>query len=242
MISNTNEFLYVGSELETFQHATKWKTYYSEKIAAFLGEEVLEVGAGIGGTTKLLCSSKQKRWVCLEPDGNMASQIEKAVREKELPRFCEVKVGSLANLTDKEKFDTIIYIDVLEHIENDKEEFETAVKFLKDKGYLIVLSPAHQFLYTPFDKAIGHFRRYNKSSLQQVASSNLKCIKILYLDSVGGLASLGNKLILNSASPNHKQIQFWDKVLVPASRFVDRIFNYKIGKSILGIWQNCPQK
>ena len=233
-----NEFNYVGNELEIFHQATVWKKYYGNHLADFLGQEVLEVGAGIGGTTKSLCSQKQTRWVCLEPDKILADQITKSIESQELPEICEVSSKSLAEFDNHEKFDTIIYIDVLEHIENDAEELEKAAKHLKQNGFLVVLSPAHQYLYTPFDKAIGHFRRYNKRSLLEIAPKNLEQIKLVYLDSVGALASLGNKLILKSASPNHSQIQFWDKRLVPLSKFFDPLFRYKIGKSILAVWQN----
>jgi 2-polyprenyl-3-methyl-5-hydroxy-6-metoxy-1,4-benzoquinol methylase len=233
-----SEFSYIGTELEVFENATNWKKYYGQHLAPYLGEEVLEVGAGIGGTTKSLCGARQTRWVCLEPDKEMTREIEKAIAAGELPAICEARNGSLADFNDDdEKFDTIIYIDVLEHIEKDEDELRLAARSLKSGGHLVVLSPAHQFLYTPFDKAIGHFRRYNKQSLSQVVPEQLKRIKLLYLDSVGVFASLGNKMILQSPSPTHDQIQLWDKKLVPLSRFFDTVFRYKIGKSILGVWQ-----
>jgi 2-polyprenyl-3-methyl-5-hydroxy-6-metoxy-1,4-benzoquinol methylase len=232
-----SEFSYIGTELEVFHNATNWKKYYGQQLAPYLGKEVLEVGAGIGGTTKSLCGAGQTRWVCLEPDKDMTREIEKAIEAGELPSICEARNGSLNDLSGDEKFDTIIYIDVLEHIEKDGDELKLAARNLKNGGYLVVLSPAHQFLYTPFDKAIGHYRRYNKKSLSKVVPESLRRVKLLYLDSVGVFASLGNKMILQSPSPTHEQIQLWDKKLVPLSRFFDTVFRYKIGKSILGIWQ-----
>jgi SAM-dependent methyltransferase len=233
-----NDFSYIGTELEVFNHATEWKNYYGKHLRPFLGEEVLEVGAGIGGTTKILCESKQKRWVCLEPDETLAAQIKNQIASGQLPPHCEARAISSTELPAEEKFDSIIYIDVLEHIEEDKKELLTISRHLKKNGFLIILCPAHQKLFTPFDAAIGHFRRYNKRLLTDAAPSNLKCIKLIYLDSVGLLASLGNKLILNSSSPSYKQIQFWDKMLVPISRLTDPISRFRIGKSILGVWQN----
>jgi len=233
-----NDFSYIGTELETFNHATEWKKYYGKYLHPFLGEEVLEVGAGIGGTTKILCNSRQKRWVCLEPDQSLVARIKNKIAAGHLPPVCEARAISSAELTDEEKFDSIVYIDVLEHIENDKDEMLTISKHLKKNGFLIVLSPAHQKLFTPFDKAIGHFRRYNKKTLAEAVPKNLKCVKLIYLDSIGLLASLGNKLILNSSSPSYKQIQFWDKRLVPISRFADVILRFHLGKSIIGVWQN----
>jgi hypothetical protein len=131
----------------------------------------------------------------------------------------------------------IVYIDVLEHIENDVDELSRAATLLKESGHLIVLSPAHQWLYTPFDREIGHYRRYSKKSLIEITPLRLRCVELRYLDSVGMLASLGNRLLLKSSMPTQGQINFWDKRLVPLSIFFDSLLQYRLGKSILGVWR-----
>ena len=73
------DFKYVGSELEIFRHATNWKNYYSRIICSYLGNKVLEVGAGVGATTKLLCKGTEDCWICLEPDLNLSTQIKKMI-------------------------------------------------------------------------------------------------------------------------------------------------------------------
>ena len=229
---------YIGSELEIFQHAVNWKRYYSEMIRPFLGAEVLEVGAGIGATTEVLLTPEQTRWVCLEPDSSLVGEIVKKVSNGSLPPICEPRVGDISCLATGELFDSVIYIDVLEHIEDDKAEITAAARHLKSGGHLIVLSPAHQFLYTPFDKAIGHFRRYSRSSLSTVvAPTGLEPVRAFYLDSVGTAASFANKMFLHSPMPSQKQIIFWDRVLVPLSRVSDKATFGKLGKSIVGVWR-----
>jgi SAM-dependent methyltransferase len=144
---------------------------------------------------------------------------------------------TLAEMEKGEKFDSIIYIDVLEHIEHDAEEVQAAARHLKDDGHLIVLSPAHQFLYTPFDKAIGHYRRYNKKTLSALIPAELETVRLIYLDSIGAFASLANKLALQQSMPTLKQILLWDKKLVPTSTFFDPLIRYYVGKTIVGIWR-----
>ena len=231
------DFSYIGAELEIFRHATNWKNYYSRQIRPFFGAEVLEVGAGIGATTESLCNGEQRRWVCLEPDAQMAAEIAAKIEKGELPRCCEVVTKTLSDLDESEKFDSIIYIDVLEHIEHDGEEVPAAARHLKENGFLIVLAPAHQLLFTPFDKAIGHFRRYNKKSLSALIPAELKCEKLIYLDSIGAFASLGNKLALRRSMPTLQQILLWDRKLVPISTFFDSIIGFRAGKSVLGVWR-----
>ena len=232
-----NKQSYVGSELELFSQASNWKIYYSNLIQNYIGKRVLEVGAGIGGTTSFLCKGKLSAWICLEPDPILANQIQTSIIRGHLPENCEVRIGTLADLSPNETFNTIIYIDVLEHIKDEATEVTLAVKHLEYGGTLVVLAPAHQWLFTPFDKAIGHYRRYNKSTLAAIIPENLKCIKLNYLDSVGLIATLGNRFILRSKMPTKKQIMLWDKLMIPVSKIIDPLIRYLLGKSILGIWQ-----
>jgi len=194
---------YVGNELDVFSHANNWKSYFSSIIRPYLNSSVLEVGAGIGSTTKLMCMKVHKTWVCLEPDVELAGQIAAKIKNNELPSFCRVKSSLLSNLPKDIKYSSIIYIDVLEHIEDNITEVKNAIELLEDKGYLIVLSPAHNYLYTDFDKSIGHFRRYSKETLKLIIPNNMKIEKLYYLDSFGYVLSLLNK-VLNISNPKKK--------------------------------------
>lgn len=226
-------YTYIGSELELFRAAKNWKDYYYRMIRHHLGTEVLEVGAGIGGTTQVLCRANHLRWVCLEPDPNLIDGLR---AEPNLPAGCDIRQGSLAELPEKECFDTILYIDVLEHIEDDLAEVQRASTHLKPGGCLIVLAPAHQWLFSPFDRSIGHYRRYNRSMLKLLTPPELTLVGLKYLDSIGLLASLSNRW-LKQKMPTLGQIKLWDTWMVPVSQRVDPIFQYAIGKSILCVWQ-----
>jgi SAM-dependent methyltransferase len=235
-------FTYVGNELELFAYAVNWKSYLYAQISLYLGNEVLEVGAGTGTTTAFFCKGPHRRWVCLEPDAAMSEDIATKIRSGLLPACCEVQVGTLEFISDDTLFDSIIYIDVVEHIEGDRDELAHAAAHLRPGGHLIVLSPAHNWLYTPFDKALGHFRRYSKGSLAAVGPTQLKVERLRYLDSVGLTASLGNKLLLNKSMPSKRQIYLWDSFLVRLSRIFDPLTGFYIGKSVLGVWYNDPEK
>ena len=129
------------------------------------------------------------------------------------------------------------YIDVLEHIEKDELEIMKAAQKLKKKGCLIVLVPAHPYLYSPFDAKIGHFRRYHKKRLIAISPADTKLLRVRYLDCLGCLASLGNKIILRAGIPTKNQIILWDRWMVPLSRILDSAFGHKIGKSIYIVWR-----
>jgi SAM-dependent methyltransferase len=226
-------YTYIGSELELFRAAKNWKEYYYQVVRRHLGAEVLEVGAGIGGTTQVLCRGNHVRWICLEPDPNLINVLK---AEPNLPAGCEVRQGSLSDLPEGEYFDGILYIDVLEHIEDDLAEVQRASTHLKPSGSLIVLAPAHQWLFSPFDCSIGHYRRYNRTMLEALTPPGLTLISLKYLDSFGLLASLSNRF-LKQRIPTPGQIKLWDTWMVPLSKVIDPILQYTIGKSILCVWQ-----
>jgi hypothetical protein len=235
----TAGFQYIGRELELFAAATVWKAYLRRHIEPFLGNDVLEVGAGLGGTTRLLCAPPERTsaWVCLEPDADLAGKLEQAVARGELPGCCRVVLGTLDQLSEAELFETVLYIDVLEHIGDDRAELGRAACRLKPGGHLVVLGPAHPWLFSPFDKAIGHHRRYTRTALRALAPGGVVPACARYLDSVGLLASLGNRLILKRSEPTPAQIAFWDRVLVRGSRLLDPLTGYALGKSVLCVWK-----
>ena len=231
------DYQYEGTELEVFQHATRWKAYFASKIRRYLCGSVLEVGAGMGANTRLLCDGNQTQWTALEPDRDLAEKMRAALAVESLPVPTMVRVGTSSDLSETDRFDTILYVDVLEHIQNDHDELCRARDHLNDRGTLIVLSPAHQWLFTDFDRAIGHHRRYSVRSLKKIVPSGLSLEKLIYLDSVGMLASAANRLLLKSSRPTLGQIRFWDSVLVRTSRFVDPLLAHRVGKSVLGVWR-----
>jgi 2-polyprenyl-3-methyl-5-hydroxy-6-metoxy-1,4-benzoquinol methylase len=235
-----NDYTYVGSELDLFAGALRWKEYLYRQIAPFLGADVLEVGAGIGGTTKILCRKEHARWICLEPDRQLAERLFLALDAGELPACCQALVGTLDAVRQLPPFDTLLYIDVLEHIEDDRGEMARVGRHLAPGGHLVVLSPAHPFLYTPFDRAIGHFRRYTRRTLADLNPPSLELSRLRYLDSAGMLASLGNRLLLKQSLPTPTQIAFWDNWLVPLSIALDPIARFRLGKSVLGVWRKPP--
>jgi 2-polyprenyl-3-methyl-5-hydroxy-6-metoxy-1,4-benzoquinol methylase len=230
-------FQYAGGELEVFRHAVNWKEYFGALIRPHLGREVVEVGAGIGGTTAVLCRKRHDRWLCVEPDPGLAGELTKRLAADRAPTACEVTTSVLATLPAGQLFDSVLYIDVLEHIEDDRRELADAAARLRPGGTLIVLSPAHPVLFSPFDAAIGHWRRYTKQSLRAVGPAGCAMVELRYLDAVGMAASLANRLLLKSSMPTERQVRFWDGTLVPVSRMIDRWLAYTAGKSVLGIWR-----
>lgn len=222
---------YIGNELEIFEHARNWKSYYGSFIKPAIGKHVGEIGAGLGGTTTALCDGTQESWLCVEPDPLLVKEIDRKISDGSIPAVCKSFTGYSFDL--KQQFDSLLYIDVIEHIEDDKAELERAAAMLNKGGSLLIIVPAHQSLYSPFDKLIGHFRRYSRERLKAAVPASMRIEKAYYLDSAGYFASLVNKLFLKQSMPTLKQVRFWDRFIVPVSRITDRLLGYNFGKSVL---------
>jgi SAM-dependent methyltransferase len=225
-------FAYPGKELETFSQARNWRSYWATALRPYIAGDVLEVGAGIGANTAYINHSQVRSIHCLEPDPALATQLRSVVRGT--PGIV-VSVGTICSLAGR-LFDTILYIDVLEHIEDDKLELARAVRVLRPGGRLIVLAPAYQALYSPFDKAIGHYRRYDRRSLMACSPPSCRLEKADYLDCVGVIASGVNKAVLKQSVPALWQMMLWDKFMIPVSKVLDPLLGYQLGKSVVAVW------
>jgi SAM-dependent methyltransferase len=236
------DYAYPGAELELFAGATRWKRYLRARIAPFLRGDVLEVGAGIGGTTDFLLSGTAKTWTCLEPDADLHARLAGAVpvyaaREK-VP--ASALRGVVSDLPASSSFDCVLYVDVLEHIDDDRAELARAAARTRAGGTIVVMSPAHQWLYSPFDEHVGHCRRYDKQRLLEIAPGATPVERVCYLDAAGLLASLANRWLLRASLPTAGQINTWDKLLVPCSRVLDPLLAYRAGKSVLAVYRKQP--
>jgi len=228
------------TELDLFENATNWKSYWASFLSEFIHGDVLEVGAGTGGNLRHLYRPTVDSWVCVEPDSELIASLQTSIDGLAAEFSGHIVHGTIRDLPDAALFDAIFYIDVIEHIEDDREELELAARRLKPGGQLIILVPAHNWLFSPFDASIGHYRRYTQRSLRDVIPTHLVRKQLIYLDSVGMLASLANRLILRSSTPTAKQINTWDKRIVPVSKIIDPITGHRLGKTVVGIWENIP--
>ena len=233
------EYAYPGAELELFAGARRWKRYLRAQIGPFLRGDVLEVGAGIGGTTDVLLAGTARTWTCLEPDGDLHARLAGAVpgyaaREKVSTSALR---GVVSDLPAAASFDCVLYVDVLEHIDDDRAELARAAARTRAGGAIVVMSPAHQWLYSPFDEHVGHCRRYAKKRLREIAPPATRVERLRYLDAAGLLASLASRWLLRAALPTAGQLEAWDRLLVPCSRVLDPLLAYRAGKSVLAVYR-----
>ena len=220
---------YPGEELDNFDKATVWRKYIYFEIKKFISGKVLEVGAGIGSFTN--------NYMSMIEDITL-SEVDKDNFEIIKNKFKNHKIDITRKPTNEinTKFDTIMYLNVLEHIEKDKEEIKTAISRLNSKGHLIILVPAHNRLYSKFDEAVGHFKRYEINFFKNLSLENCKIKKVIYLDAMGYFLYYLNKIFFSKETyPSKLKIFIWDKIFTPLTFILDKLLLNKFGKNILYI-------
>jgi len=179
-----------------------------------------------------------RSWSSLEPDAGLLSHVSPFVQEIHIRKIN----GTITDIVGRLHFNTILYIDVLEHIADDAAEISRATKLLDAHyeyfGRIIIVSPAHDQLFSEFNKKIGHVRRYDAASIIALAPDGFVIRRLLYLDSAGYFLSLANRFLLKQNRPTLGQIIFLDKIIIPLSRIFDRILFHKFGKTVVAIFES----
>ncbi|WP_439815907.1 class I SAM-dependent methyltransferase [Zavarzinia sp. CC-PAN008] len=227
-----SSFHYSGGELALFEGAVNWKSYWAAQVRPFIRGRVADIGAGLGSNVRYL-AGPGTQWTCVEPDPALAAEIARRLDG----RGVTVLQGTLASLPAEARFDTILYVDVLEHIADDRAEVAAAAARLAPGGHLVVVAPAHQWLFSPMDEAVGHFRRYTLPALRALTPPGLAVVRARYLDSVGIMASAANRFVLRKEAASGGQMQVWDRLMVPASRLLDPLTAFRLGKTAVLVWR-----
>ena len=214
-------------ELEFFDAAKNWRKYQFENILKYINFSVLEVGPGTGNNVQYY-KDRASEITLLEINKHFASSLKSKFEEDK-----KIAIQNSDIHSQEKKFDTILYMDVLEHIEDDKKEINRALEQLKPGGNLIFFVPAYQFLYSDFDKAIGHVKRYDKHFfLSFKKDEKISIIELKYFDSIGFFIAVLNKIFnKNTKETIGLGVKIWDK-LIFFSRIMDQIFLNKFGKSL----------
>ena len=222
---------YPGKELEIFDTAKIFKKNVFLNIKKYLNDNVCEIGAGLGSFSRNY-TNKFKNITLTDLDKNNYLALKKNFSNLKRVSIYQKKISSI-----KKKFNSIIYLNVLEHIKKDRKEISIASSKLKKNGYLIILVPAHQKLYTRFDKEIGHCRRYDINFFKKKIP-NLKLEKLVYLDMVGYFLYFLNKIFFKEeAYPSNLKVFLWDKIFTPITILMDFLTGYKFGKNILCVYK-----
>jgi 2-polyprenyl-3-methyl-5-hydroxy-6-metoxy-1,4-benzoquinol methylase len=215
--------------LDHLGQADRFSGWVAGEIAPYLGRAILEIGCGTGTFTRLMAPAAD-RLLAIDIDAQFVRTARKAVAA-----FPAVKVER-ADVTKSalpQDFDTVVMLDVLEHIEDDVAMLKRLRACLAPGGRIVVKVPAIPSLHGPMDDAIGHFRRYDSETLR--AALEAAGFEMIACRPFNMLAILGwwlNGKVLGRTVPPGEQVRLFDR-LVPLLRAVERLIGPPFGLSLI---------
>lgn len=236
MENNTsNAMHYVDDYLDAMDYAANYRKWILDCFGPYLGNRTAEVGAGTGGFSRFLLDANIKTLDCYEPSDMFGTLQERMSKDERVTCINSV----FAFDSGIEKYDSIVYVNVLEHIKDDSKELHKVYGMLKSGGHALVFVPALQFLYSNHDRGIGHYRRYTRKSLLNIAQeASFKTVFCHWFDSMGILPWY-IKFVLFKGRMDTGQGEgkllaaIYDKAVVPVERAAESIVPPLLGKNVI---------
>jgi trans-aconitate methyltransferase len=217
--------------LESLAEAGRFNRWVLSRFERHLGAEVLEVGCGSGNFTVLMAARGHNvTAIDVEPD-----YVARAKRRLAGYPNARVSVGEVGALVWRQRFDTVVALDVLEHVADDGAVLARLAAALKPDGKLVLKVPAARWLHTRMDDALGHRRRYDRASLAaKLRSSGFEPIESRHINMAGALGWWFNGKLLRRDSPPAEQVKLFN-ALVPVFRAAEAVLPLPLGLSLITV-------
>lgn len=231
----SDEVFAAAPDVERLGTAKYFFDWVLDEFDPHIGGRVLEVGAGLGTITrKLIDRYPDLEIVALEPAENMFADLEAfaAVSER-VTALPETLVEYRP--APEESFDAALYLNVLEHIEDDEREVRLAMEVLRPGGTLLVFGPALEWLYSELDYRAGHYRRYGRRGIRRlVGDAGFEVTSLAYFDVLGVVPYYLVYRLLGHTEIAGSTLWGYDRLIVPLSRLLQRILRHPpFGKNVL---------
>jgi SAM-dependent methyltransferase len=202
-----------------------------------LGRRVLEIGCGVGGILDLLGPRELIRGIDVDPEVLDFAAKRFAVRPEvklQLLDFGQLSASELARLR-ADRFDSVVCINLLEHLEDDRRALRAMEDVLSPGGHLLLLVPAHRALYGAYDALDGHFRRYSKRELRSaIASTGLELVRLRHFNAIGAMGWWVQYKLLRRSMHGGSQFGIMNRVL-PIVRPLESRIEPPFGLSIVAV-------
>ncbi len=210
--------------LDDLSEAVHYNQWIYEMMKPYLGQRILEVGCGIGNMTRLLALDRKVLGVDIH-----SGYVKKAEKNLERNKNASFRVMNLEKkLVSLGRFkpDTIVCINVLEHIQGDVDFLKECLRLLPAEGRLVIFVPALPYLFGSMDAHYGHFRRYFKGELvQKMEARGFTVLKSRYLNLLGVFGWWLNGRFFKKTILPRAQILIYDQIIrwvAPVEKWLPR--------------------
>jgi len=227
-------FVYSSSELDAIAGARNYYRWITKRFAPYLGARVVEVGAGIGTYSEFLLGVPgTKQLTAVEPAANTFPVL----REK-LAAFPQAQAleGYFGDHAEELSADSVVAVNVLEHVEHDEEFLRLAWRVVVPGGTLLLFVPAVPAIFGTLDTAFEHHRRYTRPALRQkLESAGWSIERIDYMNLPGILPWFVVGRIMKWTSISSRSARFYDRVVIPVTSAIEEVIPIPIGQSLLAV-------
>jgi SAM-dependent methyltransferase len=223
---------YRGHELVATAHARAYNRWIMNFLRPHLGSVIVEVGAGTGSYTQELLGTAPQRMIAIEPSSYLFPDLQRSLKHHAQVELHHCTLSEVADRLSAQA-DSVVYVNVLEHIDDDAAEIRHAAKVLRPGGALCVFVPALPWLSSRFDREVGHHRRYRREEIVELINANgLSVTEARYFDMLGIAVWFVAMRVLRMRM-GVGRVRFYDSLLVPFARILDRLAGPPLGKSLV---------
>ena len=230
---------YPSTELPSLENAPNYYAAILRYFAPYIGAQVIEVGAGIGTFSQCLLSVPHVTTLTLvEPAKNLFQILRKKLSGNSKVRFVN---GNLQSVATSLSCDSVVLINVLEHVENDEELLNTIHQVLRPGGTVLIFVPALPRLYGSLDRNFGHIRRYRKSELRSLLTKvgfQVECLR--YFNLPGIVAWFISGKIFKCQSLNPWSVWLYDRLFMSWIPQFERMWEPALGQNLLAVSTKSP--
>ena len=232
-IASTDQ-AYFGRDLEAMSFAVNYHRWIAGQLRPFLGRRVVEAGAGSGNFTEMLLEAGPEHITALEPSENMFPLLRRRWEGDDRVTCMQSFFGDAAPKLAG-NCDSVVYVNVMEHVEDDAGELRMAWEALPAGGHVCIYVPALPALFSAFDRAVGHHRRYTRATLRErLLGAGFEISRLTYCDFLGIVPwylafTLGGKILQGG------HVSTYDRWVVPLACRLEGLVPPPIGKNLLAI-------
>jgi SAM-dependent methyltransferase len=215
------------------EDAVNYNRWVLDKFRPWFGQSTLEVGIGHAGFYEHL--PPQRHYVGLDVDDGLITRARHLRPDLTYVKE-DVADRSMVERLGPGRFDTILCVNVLEHVEDDVQALANMSMLLCEGGHLLLFVPAFPALFTDLDRVGGHLRRYRKRDLKRLAERVGEVLSLAYFNPIGGLGWWLNRFVRHpnlEADRVRRQVKLFDRYVLPASRALDRVTRSVFGQSVI---------
>jgi SAM-dependent methyltransferase len=218
--------------LERLAAAPRFNEWLFSRLRPWIGQDVLEIGSGIGNLSTFLLD--RRRVVLSDTDPAYVERLRRRFAAHPNVRVARLTLPTVNGDLARQRFDTIVCVNVLEHVEDDTGSLSALRGILAPAGRLVLLVPAFTALFGTLDVALGHVRRYTAGEIRRkLPDAGLKLVHLEYFN-LGGLPGwwLTGRVLRRRLIPARSLR--WFEALVPLFR-LERFLPWRIGQSLIAI-------